>query len=188
VAIDDGHLLVHAGAVGRQGRAVLLLGPGGAGKSTFVRCAVGAGAAFLGDNAIEVAIDDSQVTAWGAYGSLKVRLPLVLPEASAGQLVAHDEEISKDLYDLRPQAALGLAHEAVALVAVSPHSPVPPEPLGRGAALFAVAPSTMVQFPLYGPEVFDACGELVRAVDCYSLGRLNTVAEHGEVLTDLLGP
>ncbi len=187
LAIDAGHLLVHAGAVGRSGRAVLVVGPGGAGKSTFVRCAAGAGATFLGDNAIEVAVAGDRVTAWGAYGSLKVRPPMAMAEALALEFRAHDVDIAKDLYDLRNYSALGITHEAVAVVAASADGPLSPEPMSRGAALFSVAPSTMVQFPLYGPEVFETCGDLVRALDCFSLGRLDSVADHGRVLDELLG-
>ena len=186
LATDDGNLLVHAGAVGRAGRAILLVGPGGAGKSTFVRAAVGAGATFLGDNAVEISLGEGRVTAWGAYGSLKVRPPLVLPDAVALGVPRHDAEIGKDLYDMGAYASLGEPYEVCGLVALSADGPSELTPLGRGAALFALGPSTMVQFPLYGPRVFDACGQLVRALDCWSLGRLDTVDDHGEILEKLL--
>jgi hypothetical protein len=35
--------------------------------------------------------------------------------------------------------------------------------------------------------VFAACGQLVRVLDCWSLGRLDTVEDHGRTLERLLG-
>ena len=50
-ALADHHLhLVHAAAVGRDGRALLLAGRGGSGKSTSTALAVGAGMATTGDD------------------------------------------------------------------------------------------------------------------------------------------
>ena len=187
LATDDGNLVVHAGAVGRAGKAILFIGPGGAGKSTFVRVAVGAGATFLGDNALEVSFEGKGVATWGVYGSLKVRPPLVLPDAVALGNARHDADIGKDLYDMAAYASLGEPHAACSLVALSADGPRELTPLGRGAALFALGPSTMVQFPLYGPEVFVACGQLVRSLDCWSLGQLDTVEDHGRILERLLG-
>jgi hypothetical protein len=57
-AIDHGRLVVHAGAVAVDGRAVLLVGGSGAGKSTTSWAAHGRGAAVLADDLVFASLDD----------------------------------------------------------------------------------------------------------------------------------
>lgn len=72
-AILDGNLLLHAGAVSRGGRVVLLLGKGGSGKTSLVLRCASSGWQFLGDNVVEIKQEQSGVLAGLVYPTAKVR-------------------------------------------------------------------------------------------------------------------
>ncbi len=61
----------HAGAVGKEGRGVLVAGPGGSGKTSICLSALGSGMDFLGDDHILLE-DDKSITAYSLYNCVKL--------------------------------------------------------------------------------------------------------------------
>ena len=64
-------VLAHAGAVGLDGQGVLIVAPGGGGKSSTSLACVEAGFVYAGDDYCFVA-SAPEPTAFGLYGSAKV--------------------------------------------------------------------------------------------------------------------
>lgn len=77
----NGRLVAHGAAVGRDGKAVLLLGGSGAGKSTSAYLASLAGWSLLSDDLVVVRRDDQSVEAVGIHRALAV--PPDVAEADA---------------------------------------------------------------------------------------------------------
>jgi hypothetical protein len=77
----NGRLVAHGAAVGRDGKAVLLLGGSGAGKSTSAYLASLAGWSLLSDDLVVVRRDDQSVEAIGIHRALAV--PPDVAEADA---------------------------------------------------------------------------------------------------------
>jgi hypothetical protein len=69
----DGHLALHASAVCIDGRAVALLGPKGAGKSTLALSLVRRGARLITDDTLIVRFNE-QGAPWAAPGLQRIRL------------------------------------------------------------------------------------------------------------------
>lgn len=64
--------VLHLGAVCFEGRAVLLIGTGGAGKSTTTLASALAGAGFIGDDFCAVELDGKRATVHSMYSSCKL--------------------------------------------------------------------------------------------------------------------
>jgi hypothetical protein len=189
-SVADGSLAVHAGALALGGDAVLVAGPGGAGKTTFVRAGAGAGLDFLGDNIAEVVLGPDGPSVHGVFASLKVRLPAAFPGALPEVSAAFDALVQKDVYcfGAGAGATFGRPARLRGLLVVDGDGPAAPEPMSRADALFAIGPNSVAQYPLYERELFARCGELVRTVPAWRVGRLTTVAEHRAVVEALLAP
>ena len=69
----DGHLSLHASAVAIDGRAIALLGPKGAGKSTLALALVQRGARLITDDTLIVRFDEHGAP-WAVPGMQRVRL------------------------------------------------------------------------------------------------------------------
>lgn len=178
-AIADGNVLVHAAAVAREGRGLLICGVGTSGKTTLVRQCIAEGWAFLADNVVEYSPasdrDASAAQLWSTYATLKLRpdaLPVSPPETS---ISLWDDEAEKDIHFLvsttRAQfAAAPVTH--VATLVLQPGGPAQPEPLAAGAGLLAIAPNTVAQFPFYEREVLERVSALTRSAPLYTAGRM----------------
>jgi len=164
---------VHAGSVGRDGRAVLVAGASGAGKSTTALACLDAGFDYLGDD--YVLVDVASTTAYSLYGTAKLepenlaRFPGLVP------LVANPERLGDQkamvyLDDHRPdRLARTLRLRAIVLPRVTGRPGSGLAPASPAAALRVLAPTTSAQLPGYGREVVTKLGALVRALPCYRL-------------------
>jgi hypothetical protein len=185
-----GRLMAHAGAVGRDGRGVLLVGRGGSGKSTLALSCALAGLEIVADDYVLLAPDS--LTAHAMQSTAK------LTEDSATRLGIPPDAIdpvgfeptlegpAKALVDIRAIAPALMKRrlEISAIVAptVKPHGPAhiavaggfgEAEPAMRAISaaegLRAVAPSTIVQAAFGGGGSLATLADLVRRVPGYSL-------------------
>lgn len=164
-AAQNGGALLHAGAVaGRRGVA-LLVGPGGAGKSTSTMACVGSDLTVLGDDYVLLAPGDG-VSAHALY--------------SAGKL---DEASMALLPDLR-ERVIGTGVAGKALIALDRSGPIAApqvvaicavrqtsgqrtalRPSTRATVLRRLAPSSVFQLPGAVDVVFRAASYAVRAAE-----------------------
>lgn len=185
-----GRLMTHAGAVGRDGRGVLLVGRGGSGKSTLaLSCAI-AGMEIAADD--YVLLEPDSLTAHAMQSTAK------LTEDSAARLGIPDRVIdaarfeptlegpAKALVRIPDLAPGGLTRRlrvaAVVAPTVSTSQPASmaggdrlgegrpaARPIPAAEALRAVAPSTVVQAGFGGGRSLATLADLVRRVPGYSL-------------------
>ena len=169
-------LLLHAGAVARDGEAVLLPALPGTGKSTLTAALAARGFRLLSDEFGALRLSDGAV------------LPAPRPIALKNESIELMRRFSKDvaLGPTFPKTRKGsVAHLAPAAESVARrHEPARPVLLVfpqfvRGAALavepvrrsraFARLSTNAFNYELLGPAAFDAVGRLVQECNCYSL-------------------
>jgi hypothetical protein len=176
----QGRLMTHAGAVGRDGRGVLLVGRGGSGKSTLaLSCAI-AGMEIVADD--YVLLEPDSLTAHAMQSTAK------LTEDSAERLGVPDRVIdaagfeptlegpAKALVDIRGIAPGRLRRRLEIAAVIAPAvggGQGSGKPSSRrisvGDALRAVAPSTIVQAGFGGGGSLATLADLVRRVPGYAL-------------------
>lgn len=164
--------LLHAAAVSRDGRALLLVGAGGAGKSTTAYSCLGRGLQVLGDDYCLVRPeDDGSVTAFATY-----RL---------GNLAERSLELLPWLRD----RVVGMGHQGKAIVPMDPlpHGEECAEVVGVAAVvqrpgedtrlvphpsmgvLRRLGPNTVTQIAGWSGETLAVCTRVVSAVPTYEL-------------------
>jgi hypothetical protein len=169
--------LAHAAAVGRagEGAGLLIAGPGGSGKSTTALSWLLAGGDFAGDDYVLVDLDGSGGPSAGAiYATAKADATAIalLPELASSAAVGVDEYAGKSILDVRtlrpgqPSSALPIAAVIVPRVAGGTRAEV--RPISSGAALKALAPSSMLQLPGEA-EGFAVLASLVRDLPCFEI-------------------
>jgi hypothetical protein len=170
-----GRVLAHAGAVGTDGAGVLLVGPGGAGKSSTALSCAQAGFDYAADDYCLVTAEPSP-TAFGLYASGKVvraDLPLYPGLRDAVVPLAHATD---DKVLVIVSRACG-AHVATSLRLCAVVVPtLTPAVAGSSAsrtsarrALQALAPSTVGQLAGGAASTLHALAALTRALPCYEL-------------------
>ncbi|HKT82314.1 MAG TPA: hypothetical protein VJQ84_00600 [Solirubrobacterales bacterium] len=188
-----GRLMTHAGAVGRDGSGVLLVGRGGSGKSTLALSCALAGMEIVADD--YVLFEPASSTAHAMQSTAK------LTEDSAARLGVPPAAIdpagfeptlegpAKALVDIRTLAPATLKRHLKVQAIVAPSlTPARPHgtaniaavcglgqdepsirPISAAEGLRAVAPSTIVQSGFGGEGSLATLAELVRRVPSYGL-------------------
>jgi hypothetical protein len=167
-----GAMLVHAGAVGRDRGAALIVGPGGSGKSTLATAAALGGMGFCGEDYVALTIEPEPIahsvhtTAKLSERSLELLPELERPE---GPDPGPDRKHVIDLAAARPQAIRPeLPVSAIVAPQVTPGRPGWRRIAGA-EGLRALAPSTMLQLPLTRGAGMAMMASLARGVPSYSL-------------------
>jgi hypothetical protein len=210
-----GRWMTHAGAVGRNGRGVLLVGRGGSGKSTLaLSCAI-AGMEIVADD--YVLLESEPLLAHAMQSTAK------LTEDSAARLGLGAEAIApagfeptldgpaKAMVDIRAIAPGRMSRRLEIAAVVAPVLPSVTSPLvahsakkgevsGQDGAiepwlrpisaaegLRAVAPSTVVQSGTAGGSSLAALAELVRRVPSYALELSADPAANAAAVDRLVG-
>lgn len=185
-----GRLMTHAGAVGRDGRGVLLVGRGGSGKSTLALSCALAGMEIVADD--YVLLEPDSLTAYAVQSTAKLTADSAARlGALAGVIDAVDFEPTLEgpakalvrIPDLAP-SRLTPRLQIAAIVAPTVRSLQPAyiavggdlgkvEPAVRvisaAEGLRAVAPSTIVQAGFGGGGSLATLADLVRRVPSYAL-------------------
>jgi hypothetical protein len=164
---DRGFTVAHAGCVAREGRAILLTGPGGAGKSTAALSCAARGLTFLSDDQIALAIESGRPVAYSVFGTARLdRATLAAsPELSCGAPVLDTGEDKPILVLGESAAALAPAASVVA-VAVVGRGNGGLRAIPRTAALRVLARSTRA---LLGAPAFECLAEVAGAVPAVAI-------------------
>ena len=164
-----GHVVLHAAAATRDGRAVVLAAPMESGKTTTVAGLVQAGWGYLTDEAAAVSLDDLHVEAFhkslsvdtGSWGVLSA-----LRKLDVGGMATQWQVPVSTL------AAGALAGRTplgwVVLPRYVPGATTVLEPVSRATAVMSLAASTFC-FIDQPQRNLDALARVVRDVDCYRL-------------------
>jgi hypothetical protein len=184
-----GRWMTHAGAVGRDGRGVLLAGRGGSGKSTLALSCALAGLEIVADDYVLLEPGTSplahalQSTAKLTEDSAE-RLGIAAEAIDAAGFEPTFEGSAKALVDIRTLAPAALRRrlEICAVVAPAPKPSQPAyiaggdgfgeaepavRPISAAEGLRAVAPSTIVQAGFHAAPSLAALAGLVRQVPSY---------------------
>ena len=190
LAILDGHVVVHAGGLARDGRGLLVAGTGNAGKSTLVRAALADGWSVLGDNVVEVVPRaDGGSDLVSVYATFKTRPGPVVPIPSSWPAAEWDDEARKHIHFLADELGAAFERDAVehaATLVLDEHGSPDVRALPLGAGLLMVAPNTVAQFPFLEREALQRTGALLGRAPLLTSGRL-PVAEIPARLGALLG-
>jgi HprK-related kinase A len=186
------HLLLHAGAVERYGRAVLLPALPGSGKSTLTAALMARGYRLLSDEFGVVRMHDTQLLPMLRPVALKNESIDVIkrfaPQAVIGPVypktrkgsVAHlapdADSVRRRKHPASPALILFPRFERGAGVSV--------EPMPKSRAFSRVSVNSF-NYGLLGPDAFDAVGRLVDACDAYRL-RYGNLDEALAVIDGLL--
>jgi hypothetical protein len=170
-----GLVLAHAGAVGVDGDGVLIVGPGGGGKSSVALACLEAGFEYAGDDYCYVAASP-RPTAFGVYGTGKVLaedLTRYPDAARAAATSAHDADDKQLLFVSRAlphRMAARLALRAVVVPTRSSATAPTTEPVAPSVALRALVPSTVAQLPGGAATTMRVLGAVVGGLPCFALG------------------
>lgn len=176
-AHQKGLQLTHGAVVGRPNAGALLAGPGGAGKSTTALACMEYGLDFLGDDYCLIGSGD----AWSVYCQAKLESWSLerLPDLKAYVLEQDTGPKKKLILDLRSKVSpYRMALRAVVVPQVWHKTEM--TRTTSGAALKALAPSTLFQLPGDRQLSFRKLASIVGALPCYDLNtgpRLDTVPE-----------
>jgi hypothetical protein len=191
--------LVHAAAVGRADGGLLIVGRGGSGKSTTALSCLGHGVPYLSDDyCIVGGVATGRARAYSLYSTAKLHHDQLarLPHLATWQADGTDGDRTADDKALL-FVAQHAAHELVdsfpiRAVVVPVITGGPTTSFGAtsaGAALAALAPSSVLQLPGGGADALALLADLVRATPCVEL-RLGTdidaIADRLDALLDQL--
>ena len=169
--------LVHAGAVGIDGAGVLVVGPGGTGKSTTVLAAMAAGLKAAGDDYVLVDTA-SPPTVHALYGTMRLhqahldRFPALMtqhdhvfdePWSGRAKVTSY---ISRHRPD-RLTAELRLV--GIVIPQVVDHEPPELTRETPARALLALAPSSLLQVDPTDASMFARLSRLCRLLPCWRL-------------------
>jgi hypothetical protein len=187
--------MVHGAAIGTDAGGVLLVGPGGSGKSTSALACLDSGLNYLSDDYCIVGREGSGFRAYSLYGAAKLvdesdlrRFPQLAgavfnPQRAAGDKAALfiNEQRPEKLIDTFPLKAI-----MVPAVTGSRHTAV--EPCTPSQALEALAPSTMSQMPGSGAADLAFMAQMVRVLPCYRLCAGTDLSGIPRAILELLTP
>ena len=170
-----GQYSLHAAGLSLNGRALLLAGGRGAGKSTLAITLLRAGFGFLGDDIVFLSRDDDglRVSAFPDEIDVTDETVKLFPElrhladrprtpgSPKRQFRAEDVYRSNVVWESRPAALVFPG------VADSDSSRL--EPMDRDEALLELAPNVLLTEPSSSQAHLDALAQLIRESECYRL-------------------
>lgn len=166
--------LLHAGCVGTERGAVLLVGRGGSGKSTTSLLCAEAGMNYLSDDYCVGQADPAPVV-HSLYSSGKLhRAHLArFPDLAALAVDPFSEPQAKPVIFLgqvpRFTVVPRLPLRAILVPRITGRPETSVEPASQALALRALAPSTLMQLPGAGPDAFQSLARLARRLPCFQL-------------------
>ncbi len=165
---------IHAGAVGRPGGGVLLVGRGGSGKSTTSITCMLDGMSYASDDYVMMLGSSEAPYAASVYCTAKLdptqaaRFPELQPALRGGS--PPGEKVLAFMHEFMPErVTAGFPIRAVVAPRVSGLPTTTVQRLRPAEALAALAPSTLLHLPLPDPTAFAAMAEAVRRVPSFRL-------------------
>lgn len=193
---EHGRQLVHGAALGTDRGGVLLVGPGGSGKSSTALATLCPGASsdglrYAGDDYCLVSADP-EPRAHSLYGTGKLNPDQAerFPDLVAGPLLNAErvgEEKALFLVSRRwPDRIVHRFPLTALLVPMIDGGRCRVEPITGGAALAALAPSTVLQLPGAGQRALATMADLTRRIPSYALRLSPDPREAPAVLSELV--
>lgn len=181
--------VVHAAAVANEkGDGALLVGPGGAGKSTTSIGCLGSGMRFLGDD--YTAVDcRPPYRVHSLYSSGKLTaLSLQLLGISETTSIHPEEEKALLFFQegFAPLITRTANLKAIILPAVGSQKEGSYQPLSPAETLRAFAPSCILQLAYSGTELFSRLSNLVREVPCFRLVLGSDPIDNSRLIREIL--
>ena len=187
-----GARIAHAASVGRDGRGILLLGHGGAGKSGTALASIAAGLQTVGDD--YVALNGiAPAVARPLFRIVKQDRAGLSRIAGLAERLAHLPENWKGKVEFDPALLFpGCLSEALQIDAIVlpriVHAPQPHfEPAGAGEAMRALMRSNLYQFPGEPEDGLAYYGMLLRSVPVHRLALSDSAADNGAALAAFIG-
>ncbi len=189
---DHHRQYVHAGAVGTPSGGVLLAGKGGSGKSSTALACIDSSLVYASDDYCLVSTDPEPYV-YSLYNTAKLkgeadleRFPHLAPlvnnrdrmETEKAMLFLHQHHPSK--------IVSGFPIKMVLIPRITGQRGTSVRPTTAGAALRALAPSTIFQLAGSGQIAFQTMSSLVKQVPCYSLELGTEVAQIPKVILHLV--
>ena len=185
---------VHGGAVGENGRGVLLAGKGGSGKSTTTLLCLNAGMAYAGDDYCAIDCKDP-IYVHSLYNTAKLlpadldRFPQLRRRIWNPQALVENspDKATFFLADLAPELmSTGFALSALLIPRVTGLTDTHLTPCGPAAALAAIAPSTVAQLPNASQADMDRMVSLATNLPSYILHLGSDLSQIPEVVRSAL--
>jgi hypothetical protein len=182
---------VHAGAVGRHGRAVMVAGRSGAGKSTVSLSCLLAGFDFLGDDFVVLAPGDAAAfSVHGVYSTAHLDGEHLKRFPGLGAVAKRAPGEGKAVIRLDRAFPTRLSRvaavQAIVLPRFVPGSRTRLHGASKSVALMAMAGSSLFARPAATPAAFHALAALADAVPAYWLEMGSDVSEIPGSLESLL--
>jgi hypothetical protein len=181
---------LHAGAVGRRGVGLLVVGHSGAGKSTTTLACLEAGMDYAGDDYVIVDVDEP--TVHSLYSTVKLepdnldRFPTLAPLVANASSLESQKAIVR-LHEHRGDRLVSsLRLRAILLPRLTGHRVSSVRPGSSAAALRVLAPTTSFHLPGYDREVVAKLAALVRKLPCYELEAGTDLEELAARVADLV--
>ncbi len=183
--------LVHAAAVGRGTDALLLVGPGGSGKSTTALLCRASGLEHFADDYALVS-GAPRPAVHRLYGTAKLAPSSPALPGIGARLERAGSADGKTLFLLPPAPGGGdtssFALRALVVPRVAGHGETFVLPLPPGEAFRALAPSTVFQLPGAGAASLASLAALVKSVPCFALSLGGDPAQAASAVAGLLPP
>lgn len=191
---DKTHQFVHAGAVGLATGGVLLAGKGGSGKSTTALACIGTELKYASDDYCLI-VNEFTPNVYSLYSTAKLRsiedlqrFPHIASRISNVDRLA-TEKAMIFLHEHYPDQIIGgFPIKAIVLPQVSKQTGSNLKIATAGAALAALAPSTVFQLPGAGQMALQTMAKFVKQVPCYVLEVGSDLSQIPEVILRLLSP
>jgi hypothetical protein len=188
------HQYVHAGAVGTPDGGVLLAGKGGSGKSSTALACVHSELVYVSDDYCLVTTEPKPYV-YSLYNTAKLKGKADLERfPNLAALVKNIDRLSSEkamlfLAEQFPEKIVqGFPIQAVLIPQVTGKPDTHLRPTTAGAALKALAPSTIFQLAGSGATALKMMSSLIKQVPCYVLELGTDMAQIPEVITRLLVP
>jgi hypothetical protein len=185
-----GWVLVHAAAVGRNSRAVLLAGRGGTGKSTTALLAAQGGFSFLGDDYVVLAKTD-RLSVLSIYNSVKFKWELLQRlqsiETFSLNSPQNDEKGYFYLHQTHPDSlARTLPLTTVLLPSIEHHDKTTFIRVSSAKGLISLAASSIFQMPGSGKSTLKRLAEFLIDTPVYQMSLGIDNEEISQALKDFL--
>ena len=186
-AVENGAALLHAGVVAYQGKAVIITGKGGTGKSTTVCACLDSPMTVLSDDYCLVvpATSDSDATVHALFGvgHLDTRAITMLPSLRRRVLI--DDPETKSLVQLIDQPPLPAQITAIATITRVPGADTEMRATSKGDVLRQAAPSTIAQSDGAHDHIWGVITRIVRASRAWDL-QVGSLTDVPHVILDAL--
>ncbi|MBW4576544.1 MAG: hypothetical protein KME08_14815 [Aphanothece sp. CMT-3BRIN-NPC111] len=183
---------VHAGAVGTPTGGVLLAGKGGSGKSTSALACLKSELLYASDDYCLVASDPIPYV-YSLYNTAKLkgatdleRFPLLANKFNNLDRLEEEKAMIFLAEHFPEKVVAGFPIKAVLVPRVTGKKDTILQRASAGAALAALAPSTIFQLPSAGKQTFQMLAKLVKAVDCYYLNLGTDIGQIPQIISQLL--